>query len=61
MFTSEHRPAHQFEGFITSLYDLDYDGYSNAKGSPPVLGLMALSRRDEGSSGLTAHQYFCSA
>ena len=47
-FTSEHRPAHGFEGFITSLYDLDYDGRSNAKGAPPVLQLMALLKARKG-------------
>lgn len=48
-FTSEHHPALGFERFITSLYDLDYDGLSDEKGMPKLLQLMVMleSRRGE--------------
>ena len=42
LFTSKHKPAKQFESFIKSLYDLDYDGQVNAKGAPPLLKLMPM-------------------
>lgn len=58
VFTDEHRPAHQFEGFIKSLYDLDYDGKSNAKGSPPVLRLMRLFRARLGEQWLDSAPVF---
>ena len=58
VFTSEHRPAHQFEGFITSLYDLDYDGLSNDKGSPPVLRLMTLFKDRRGEQWLDGAPVF---
>ncbi len=57
-FTSEHRPAHGFEGFITSLYDLDYDGKTNAEGSPDLLQLMALFKARNGEQFLEAAPQF---
>lgn len=39
-FTSEHRPALGWERFITTIYDLDYDGKCNEKGLPRGLQLM---------------------
>lgn len=47
-FTSEHRPALGFERFITTLYDLDFDGKSNAKGLPKLLQLMVMLRSRRG-------------
>ncbi len=47
-FTSEHRPALNFERFITTLYDLDYDGKANAKGVPRLLQLMVIVRSRPG-------------
>jgi mannose-6-phosphate isomerase-like protein (cupin superfamily) len=48
-FCSEHRPALGFERFITSLYDLDYDGKAGPKGVPKLLQLMVMlqARRGE--------------
>jgi len=53
-FTSEHRPAQDFETFITSLYDLDYDGKSNKNGSPNILQLMSLFKVRMGEQFLNA-------
>jgi hypothetical protein len=47
-FTSEHRPALGFERFITTLYDLDYDGKSNAKAVPRLFQLMVMVRSRPG-------------
>lgn len=45
-FTSEHTPALNWERFITTLYDLDYDGRCNKKGLPKPLQLFTtLSER----------------
>jgi len=57
-FTSEHRPAQDFEGFITSLYDLDYDGQSNSMGSPNILQLMSLFKVRMGEQFLFASPQF---
>jgi len=57
-FTSEHRPAQDFETFITSLYDLDYDGKSNKFGSPNILQLMALFKVRTGEQFLAASPKF---
>lgn len=38
-FTSEHRPALGWERFITTMYDLDYDGHCNEKALPRPLQL----------------------
>lgn len=43
-FVSEHRPALGWERFITTLYDLDYDGKANAKGLPRTLQMFAILR-----------------
>jgi len=48
LFTSEHKPAKQFESFIKSLYDLDYDGQVNEKGSPSLLKLMPMIQARKG-------------
>jgi len=57
-FTSEHRPAHGFEGFITSLYDLDYDGKVDDAGSPQLLQLMALFKPRSGQQFLQGPPQF---
>lgn len=45
-FTSEHTPALDWERFITTIYDLDYDGRCNRKGQPRPLQLFTtLSQR----------------
>ncbi len=48
LFTSEHKPAKQFESFIKSLYDMDYDGLMNTKGAPPLLKLMPMIQARKG-------------
>ncbi|NQY95490.1 MAG: cupin domain-containing protein, partial [Campylobacteraceae bacterium] len=57
-FTSQHRPAQDFETFITSLYDLDYDGKSSSKGTPNILQLMALFKVRMGEQFLAASPSF---
>lgn len=47
-FMSEHFPALGFERFITSLYDLDYDGRSNRQGVPKLLQLMVMLQARNG-------------
>ena len=57
-FTTTHAPAGNFESFITSLYDLDYDGQTNAQGAPDILQLMALFKARKGEQFLKASPAF---
>ena len=44
----DHRPALEFEDFMVTLYDLEYDGRSNEKGLPPFLHFAAILNRHRG-------------
>ncbi len=58
LFTSEHKPARQFESFIKSIYDMDYDGLVNEKGSPPLMKLMPMIQARTGEQWMDSPPVF---
>ena len=47
-YVVDHRPALEFEDFMVTLYDLEYDGRAGKQGLPPFLHFAAILNRHRG-------------